>query len=279
MKRKFSFVTILSVTLVLLFSSCRNYQGSDVSEQQHPDMVKAAERVQQQDLEGAMVLYQGLLQKDPEFASAHLRLGMVYQTRREPVSAVYHFRRYLEQRGEEGDTAQAVERMIQGELLRIIDSHPSVRAMQPADVLALQDEIDALQDRLDASENRVARLSLELEQARRRAGDASGGASGGDTARNGDTPALDRMERELADLRRENRRLRDAAGANGDKDPDAPAQDSATPGRTYTVRSGDNLSTISQRVYNTPHRWREIQDANPNVNPNRLRIGQTLVIP
>lgn len=48
---------------------------------------------------------------------------------------------------------------------------------------------------------------------------------------------------------------------------------------TYTVRPGDTLSSISNNVYGSPNFWSKIAQANPNVNPNRLRVGQVLVIP
>ncbi len=272
--------------LLLGVGGCRNYQGSDAEEQRHPDLVEAAELMQRQDLEGAIALCKERLRKDPDFAYAHLMLGTMYQTRREPVSAIYHFERYLEQRGggegaEKSQTAVEVERMIQRELIRIVDNHPSVRAMQPPDVIELRDELDALREELDARQTDVARLNLELEQARRRNGERRGDAAGEERPASADIVRLEAIERELGELRSENQRLRTRSqnadtAQNRSATPEAPPENDR---RTYTVRSGDNLSVISQRVYNTPHRWREIQEANPNINPNRLRIGQTLVIP
>ncbi len=52
--------------------------------------------------------------------------------------------------------------------------------------------------------------------------------------------------------------------------------------RTYTVKSGDNLSLIAQRHYGTQARWRDIYDANRTVigaNPNLIKPGQVLTIP
>jgi LysM repeat protein len=51
--------------------------------------------------------------------------------------------------------------------------------------------------------------------------------------------------------------------------------------RTYTVRSGDTLSSIAQRFYNNPGRWRWIYDANRSKisNPNHIYVGERLTIP
>ena len=60
---------------------------------------------------------------------------------------------------------------------------------------------------------------------------------------------------------------------------EAPSPASAP--RTYTVQSGDTLSTISKRFYGTPSRWIDIYQANRDRLPseNALRVGQTIRIP
>ena len=69
----------------------------------------------------------------------------------------------------------------------------------------------------------------------------------------------------------------------------APANDKAadankkTPGksRTYVVREGDTLASISRKFYKSPGRWKKIRDANRSVldDPTKLKPGQTLTIP
>jgi nucleoid-associated protein YgaU len=51
--------------------------------------------------------------------------------------------------------------------------------------------------------------------------------------------------------------------------------------RVHTVDSGENLSSISERYYGTPNRWREIFSANTDVmnSPNQLAPGMKLRIP
>lgn len=53
----------------------------------------------------------------------------------------------------------------------------------------------------------------------------------------------------------------------------------AAAGGTYTVKKGDTLSSISASVYGTPNLWSKIAQANPQVNPNRLKTGAVLTIP
>jgi nucleoid-associated protein YgaU len=53
----------------------------------------------------------------------------------------------------------------------------------------------------------------------------------------------------------------------------------ATGGRTHLVQRGETFFTISQAAYGSSRYWKRIVDANPQVNPNRLRIGTTINIP
>ncbi|GAB4191884.1 MAG: hypothetical protein Kow00105_05960 [Phycisphaeraceae bacterium] len=47
----------------------------------------------------------------------------------------------------------------------------------------------------------------------------------------------------------------------------------------YTVQPGDTFSKIAARHYGDESRWFDIAQANPTVDPTRLRVGQTLKLP
>lgn len=49
--------------------------------------------------------------------------------------------------------------------------------------------------------------------------------------------------------------------------------------RLHSVQKDEYLVDISEKYYGTTTRWKAIADANPGVNPNRLVVGQKLVIP
>lgn len=49
--------------------------------------------------------------------------------------------------------------------------------------------------------------------------------------------------------------------------------------RIHVVASGDELMRISHKYYGTHQRYRDIQRANPDLDPNNLIVGQKLVIP
>ena len=47
----------------------------------------------------------------------------------------------------------------------------------------------------------------------------------------------------------------------------------------YIVKSGDNLSRISERFYGTPNKYSNIAQANGISNPDLIRVGQQLNLP
>jgi hypothetical protein len=49
--------------------------------------------------------------------------------------------------------------------------------------------------------------------------------------------------------------------------------------KSFVVRRGDTLASISQALYRSPAFWRELADANGIADPRRLRPGQVLTVP
>jgi len=56
---------------------------------------------------------------------------------------------------------------------------------------------------------------------------------------------------------------------------------SGTTPRTYVVREGDTLASISRKFYKSSGRWKKIRDANKSAinDPAKLKPGMTLTIP
>ncbi len=48
---------------------------------------------------------------------------------------------------------------------------------------------------------------------------------------------------------------------------------------TYTVQPGDTLASIATKLYDEERRWVDIAQANPLVDPLRLKVGQVLRLP
>ena len=56
---------------------------------------------------------------------------------------------------------------------------------------------------------------------------------------------------------------------------------SAKTPRTYVIREGDTLASISRKFYKSSGHWKKIRDANKSMvdDPGKLKPGQTLTIP
>lgn len=72
-----------------------------------------------------------------------------------------------------------------------------------------------------------------------------------------------------------------AAGTALDGKVDPSGKKSSAKSRTYVVRDGDTLASISRKFYKSSAHWKKIRDANKDVveNPAKLKAGQTLTIP
>jgi nucleoid-associated protein YgaU len=88
---------------------------------------------------------------------------------------------------------------------------------------------------------------------------------------------LEAVREELARARSEIDRLRAPLLAPPPREEAAPPP----PQRTHTVAPGETLGRIAARYYGAEGEWRRIREANRAIipNPNRLEVGQVLVIP
>ncbi len=66
-------------------------------------------------------------------------------------------------------------------------------------------------------------------------------------------------------------------------EPENKSVSAATPASSrtveYIVQPDDSMWTIAQRWFGDGIRWREIASGNPDINPERLRVGQRLQLP
>jgi len=53
----------------------------------------------------------------------------------------------------------------------------------------------------------------------------------------------------------------------------------AAPLPTYTIKSGDNLTSVALELYGSGNHWVQIAQANPLVDPDRLKVGQVIKLP
>ncbi|WP_158279736.1 Cell division protein CpoB [Coraliomargarita sinensis] len=189
---------------------------------------------------------------------SHLEAGYIYlRTMKDPIRAIYHFERYLQFKPQSPQASQ-VRQLIetaQKEFARQLPAQPYEGDLERIDLMelvkTLKQENDSLKRDLVAAEKRVSQLENVLGQARR----------------------VPRPQTEAPAVVRREQPVRTDGGTATPDPEDVP--------RTYTVQSGDTLSTISRRFYGTPSRWIDIFQANRDrlSSENALRVGQEIRIP
>jgi LysM repeat protein len=91
------------------------------------------------------------------------------------------------------------------------------------------------------------------------------------------------LRKELEDQRTRLQATAEKAPPGSDPNGKKENANKKTPGksRTYVVREGDTLASISRKFYKSSGHWKKIRDANRHVidDPGKLQAGQTLTIP
>lgn len=199
------------------------------------------------DLDGAIENYIRALERRPQMALPHVKLGLIYKDRREHLLAIYHLNRYMEMR----PTAA------KNDMLRQL----IVRAQNQF--------IASLPNPPEGALEEIALLERENQRLR------------------GEVADLRQQVRELRDSTASAPATTPSATRPSGPAPDRPAvSPGSTPRptqevRTYIVRRGDTLTRIASQMYEDSTQWRRIYDANRGIlqTPESLREGQELVIP
>lgn len=204
---------------------------------------------------------------------SHLEVGLLYaQHINDPLSAIYHFRKYLALRPNSPQAPlvrQRIDAAIR-EFARTIPAQPLESQTQRVDLIAtldrLKQENDALKQQL--ADTRAGRGAL---------------VPGNTGATEPAATIAEDFKFSLETL--PTVRTRSSAPAPSRIAPAPRATTPATPQviteRRHVVRPGDTLSKLAQQYYGNRARWRDIYAANRNVmkNDSDLKVGMALRIP
>lgn len=64
-----------------------------------------------------------------------------------------------------------------------------------------------------------------------------------------------------------------------DVTPITPAPVAPAAGGTYVIKKGDTFIKIAREVYGDPGRMKDIAAANAGLDPRKLKVGQTIILP
>src|SRR5258706_13609908 len=93
--RPFAFAVVFAFS-----TACeRSAPVSDVAAEQEVNYLRAKRLYEQQDFPAAAEFYKKTLSVNPDFAKAHLEMGLLNDDKLgDPIAPIYHYRRYLEWR-------------------------------------------------------------------------------------------------------------------------------------------------------------------------------------
>ena len=231
---------------------------------------------------------------------SHLEIGLLYlQYINDPLSAIYHFKKYLALRPNSPLAPQVRQRIDAAirEFARTLPAQPLENAAKRVDLIAAMDKLKVENDQLkqqlaDLQTNPEAaaltvstrpsaagqtqstpenQLSLSFEtlptvRTRPPTPEPPPAAKAKPAAPLSATPPATRRETS-----------RDKSAVT----PPAPAPSAHTAARKHVVQKGDTLSNLAQRYYKNRAKWRDIYTANRKLmkNESDIHVGMELVIP
>jgi len=204
------------------------------------------------DFQGAIESFEQALEANPRSGAAHLELGWLFAEKEsDPAAAIYHYEKYLKLRpgAENAETiGQHIFRLKQELAKGVLPIPPSTEIQRQMEQLA--------EDNRQLREQLV-RLQTAASQVSSNSSNSRAFVPSSAVASN----SLNAVARPLA----------------GSGTTTAPKKDrTAVSGRTHKVQAGDTPLAVARR-YNV--KVDALLTANPGLNPKRMRVGQSLVIP
>ncbi len=258
---------LLLVSLLLAVAGCeggdRGVLGSEAADPQYRRGLQLVKEGRNQEALGAFLKV--IEKRGDEAPESHLEAGLLYQQfLRDPIAAIYHFRKYIELQpgSREVDLVRQRISAAMREFARTLPAQP----------------LDNQNARLDLL-GRIEELQKENLQLKEQIAAAAAGARPSAAPVATDNPPV--PVRAPAHDRSSGPGAATAVRpAPVTRPPAAPAPAPAA-GRRHVVAQGETLYKIAQRYYGSGARWPEILEANRDVlkNENAVRAGMELRIP
>jgi LysM repeat protein len=248
--------------LGLLTAGCDLFDRSKASEETEAHYLDGVTAKKLLDYSGAINHFQNAIKVNPNSGAAHRELGLLYDAQKNDfVTALYHYNRYRELRRQETNP------VVDGRIF-----HCKVMlAREYASYLDRQQN----QTELEEMRRKYAEKLSEVDLLKRQlAGLAS--ATNALAQLQGRPPVQGTNSQQvLQSLTNSPGRV--AADPIPTNKPSAsPAGVILKPARTHVVKAGDTLARIAREHGLT---LEAVRAANPRVDPTRLKLGQTVVLP
>ncbi|MBT5902338.1 MAG: LysM peptidoglycan-binding domain-containing protein [Opitutaceae bacterium] len=272
--RQLRHLLIPSICVGLLLTGCNRLpEGETVAEINEPSYEEGKRLIRQGREQAALASFTRVINTRQDGApESHLEVGLLYETEvKDPIAAIYHFRRYLELKPN-SPQADLVRGRIHGatrDFARTLPAQPLENQNLRNDLL---DVVDQLQRENTRLKDEVATLRGNRSTSRGTVADLTVGDERTALPPRQTPPPnpLSRAPISAAPDRTVSRPQRPAATTT-----------TAEPTRVHTVVKGDTLYGLSRRYYQDSTRAKDIYTANRSKmkSQNDLQVGMRLVIP
>ena len=226
-----------------------------------------------------------ITKRGDDAAESHLEVGLIYlQHINDPLSAIYHFKKYLALRPN-GPQAPLVKQRIDAatrEFARTLPAQPLENQLQRVDLVATLERFKQENESLkrDLADLKASRGNAAIATPEAGAAPVPGAAPGRFTFSTDSIPVVHTRPLPPTPAR--------ATAPTVSRSTPAPAKAAATPAaqppagtRRHVVQPGETLSKIAQKYYSNRAKWRDILAANRDVMKSEtdLKVGMELKIP
>jgi tetratricopeptide (TPR) repeat protein len=280
---------------VLFLAACNRPEGLTLSSETEEPFYREGQQLSKQgrNQEALNAYLKVISKRDDTAPESHLEAGLILQRHmKDPIAAMYHFRRYLELQPN-ARQAVYVRGLIENARREFARTLPAAPLESQAERLETQDQIDRLLRENDQLKAELKALQAGVATAgpatiSRATVNAVGGPmislpapvpDATPTVADDSPVTYAPIEAAPAEPQRVERTPVSTGVRSPPTKPSASA--SAGPGRRHVVGKGDTLFSLAQKYYGNRSRWREIYEANRNLLPseNSLRLGMEIRIP
>ena len=244
-----------------LFYGCSESVTLEVLDETEDPIYRRAKDLLARDLNSeALSNFNKLIAKrDGVAPESHLEAGLIHLNHiKDPISAIYHFKRYIAIKQRQRQSSQRDAGMARVEDLVSTAKKELLMTVDAQDYrLKLLDTIEQLREENES-------MKIQLQEFRKQKSSVAP-SSGAFSQTPGSSGIVD-----------------NSIGQSRDRlEPNRPNTQTSQGRRIYTVQERDSLYKISRQMYGDPSRWRDILDANRGVLPSesQLQPGMRLIIP
>ncbi|MDX1953857.1 MAG: LysM peptidoglycan-binding domain-containing protein [Verrucomicrobiota bacterium] len=282
---------LIIMLLLTLMMGCDPLSNSSLDEQKDPNFLDGKERLQALDYQGAAESFEKALQSNPKSAAAHFELGAIYENRiKDFTAAIYHYEKYLALLPN-GPMADVVRQRITGcklEIAKAVGFGVLTMNVQ-AEIARATNENNQLRQYIEQLKLQLAQqptvitnyitnfVSPQSSTIEPRVDESARDISARHRTTATDVPPVSSTASRNVTGSRTVVTNQGAQSKTAKSAPSVRTQSSVSSRQAvHVVKSGETVAAIA-RKYGISQS--AILAANPSLNPKRLRVGQSIMIP